>query len=489
MDGFKHIKIGLIVALMILLNSLVSVGADDEFLFRINPITNSISVFDEAEFEVTIISSYQFEEDFSIYSPNIDQWTVRINPDVLTIEPDGSGTTTVKIRPKDAIIPGREYGVQLNVRSKKTSVLKSGYAFVSVKSQEEVNREYAPVLLLEVNELGKINPGETYTLSVEIENKNVRYIKELKVLLSSDVLTKETVTELGPLKKKTIQFPISFPRGTKPIKDNFIIKIEVDDEAVVTKSTGYEIVQVKDFDSEIDASSSFLLNRYNVLLTNTGNVDTTAEYKVKTNFINYYFIRGNAESMLKQVDGKYYKVYIKSLAPDESFQLSIVASYRPVLYVVLAIIVLFILYYTLRSPIVIRKSVSSIKTKEDTLSELKVLLHIKNRTKRTFEDIIILDRIPKIIEMGRDFEIGTIKPAKVMSHEKKGTIAKWEINSIESYEERVVAYKLLTNFNILGGLTLPIAVLKYRKHNGKEKAVSSNKVNLVIKRFEQKSTS
>ena len=170
------------------------------------------------------------------------------------------------------------------------------------------------------------------------------------------------------------------------------------------------------------------------------------------------------------------------MQPGESYSLTVVVSYRPIVYLIIALVVLITLYYLLRSPLVVRKSVSSIKTKEGSLSELKVLLHIKNRTKRNYEDLIVLDRIPKITEIGKEFEIGTIRPTKIMTHEKKGTIAKWEMNSLDSYEERVIAYKLYSNLNILGGLTLPIALLKYRIR-GKEKKASSNKIKLVIQNF------
>jgi hypothetical protein len=56
---------------------------------------------------------------------------------------------------------------------------------------------------------------------------------------------------------------------------------------------------------------------------------------------------------------------------------------------------------------------------------------------------------------------------------------------LDSYEERVIVYKLFTNLKILGILTLPVAILKYRQPGGKEKAINSNKVNVVIKKLEK----
>ena len=111
-----------------------------------------------------------------------------------------------------------------------------------------------------------------------------------------------------------------------------------------------------------------------------------------------------------------------------------------------------------------------------------MLIHIKNRTNKMFNDLIILDRIPKITEIGRGFEIGTVKPTKVMYHPAKGTIAKWEITSIDSFEERVIGYKLQTTMNIIGGLTLPLAILKYRAANGHEKAASSNRIRVILEK-------
>jgi hypothetical protein len=142
-----------------------------------------------------------------------------------------------------------------------------------------------------------------------------------------------------------------------------------------------------------------------------------------------------------------------------------------------------ILYYGFRSPLIIHKSVVSISLKEDSLSEMKVLLHVKNRTRKVFDNIVVLDKIPKITEIGKEFTLGTLRPTKIMNNEKKGTIARWDIKSLDSYEERVLTYKLYTNLTIVGGLTLPISILKFSSKSGREKKIVSNKVKLLIQKF------
>jgi hypothetical protein len=469
-----------------LFSGLVS-GQNDVFITRIIPINDEISLYGEAVFNLTIINTGLQREDFSVYSPNIDAWSVKINPDSVSLNPGQQAWMNIRIKPKPSIDPGREYGVQLNIKSKYSGLLEKAFAFISVKSQSEINREYLPVVAIDIPEIDPIDPTGVFMLAFDIENKNVRDIRDMKVLISSASFTKEAYTDLGPLKKKTMQFPIELSPNTPPTIESMVIRVSIGNDTIISRSIKYEILGVEKSEIDPSVTGSFLMIKHSALFRNIGNLDNVVKYTVKTNLLDYFLISGNTDSRLVQEEGKLYKEYSVELKPGESFRFTATKSYRSILYFILFVILLIVAYYALRSPIVIRKSVSSIKTKEeDILSELKILIHIKNRTKKQFEDVIVLDRIPKITEIGKDFEIGTIKPIKIMNHEKRGTIAKWGINMLDSYEERVIAYKLYTNLNILGGLTLPLAVLKYRLHNGKERTVSSNKINLVIKKFDKK---
>lgn len=484
MDDKKRFYTILTIFAFILISlSSTAFAQSDSLLIRVTPIEDEISIFDQALFNVSILNLRDEPNRVSMYSPNINAWTVRFSPDALTLAPDELRHIQLRISPKSIINPGVEYGVLLNFRSSLESRMQIAYAFVNVKTQEQIDMENPLIISVDMPEIGEIDPTEPKIIAIEIENKNIRNITNLEMLIRSDAFQQRVITDLNPLEKKSVQFTLNVPSSTPPHKGNAILTLRSDNQTILSRSSDYEIMEVEMHDHRAERYHSFMRTVHDVNIANQGNLPTVGKYRVSTNVLNYFFIMGDANSRLIRTDRRFFKEFNVDLQPGESYNLRVVISYRPILYVLLGILLLVTFYYLFRSPLIIKKSVSSIKMKEGSLSELKILLHIKNRTRRTFDELIVLDRIPKITEVKKDFEIGTIKPNKVMTHDKKGTIIRWDIPSIDSYEERVIAYKIFSNLNILGGLTLPIAMLKYMPLRGKEKKVSSNKIKLVIQKF------
>ena len=469
---------------MLLLISLLSVVAveDDGLYIKVKPINDEISIYEEASFNISIVNFNSYDDDINIYSPNIDAWSVKINPDSFEINPESKKNILLRLKPKSSIVPGAEYGIQLNVKGSESHTFEKIFAYVSVKSQDQINREYLPVISVEEKELGKLDITEPILYSFDIENKNVRDINNLEIMFQSDIFQKSVVVDLGPLEKKTIQVSFDVPLSTKPQKDNLVIALQVFNQTILSRSVNYEILAVEKQGLEQSSIKSLMKKEIVADLSNEGNVMLEAVYRVPTNILNYLFIHGNLDSRLISDNG-FFKEYYIQLAPEESYNLKIDVSYRPILYLILVILILTVLYYLFRTPLTIHKSVVSITTVEDSLSELKVLLHIKNRSRRTFDNIIILDKIPKITEMGKEFSLGTLRPEKIMNHERKGTIARWSLKSLDSYEERVITYNLYSNLTIVGGLTLPMSILKFKRLGMREKKVVSNKVKLLIQKF------
>lgn len=465
--------------------SLIAIVSAESLQITIQPIKDSISPVEDAVFNISITNLLDQRNTVSVYSPTLDVWSTRIRPDSAILNPGETTYMTLTTRPRSTITTGRDYGIQLNFRSERDRTLQTAYAFISILSQEQINRQYTPIFSMNVSELGVITPNELAVLEVEIENKNVREYEALEFRLDSSVFSQRSQVQLEALEKKKLVFNLDVPAHTEPVKENLIVTVRIGNQTIVSGVSPYEVAAVERFDRQSTITREFLLRTHNVALTNEGNVPTEAVYNVPANMITQLFVTSQYPARSVKIDGKRYKQIYATLDPEERVQFVVKKSYRPILYVLIALILLTLFYYVFRSPIVVRKSVATLSTKEGSLSEMKVLVHIKNRTNKSFDDIKLLDRIPKITKIGKEFEIGTIKPIKIITHERKGTIAHWEINTLDSYEERVIAYKLYSNLNILGGLTLPVAMLKFRTKLGREKKVTSNKIKLVIQKEEQ----
>ena len=125
----------------------------------------------------------------------------------------------------------------------------------------------------------------------------------------------------------------------------------------------------------------------------------------------------------------------------------------------------------------LRKQHSNVTRTNGGVSEMSVVLHVRNRGKVRISDIEVTEIIPSIISIERDVAIGSLQPTKIMQHEKKGTtIVKWNLEILDPSEERVLSYRIKTRLSILGSFSLPAAVAVF-KHNNKTYTSSSNMLN------------
>jgi hypothetical protein len=101
---------------------------------------------------------------------------------------------------------------------------------------------------------------------------------------------------------------------------------------------------------------------------------------------------------------------------------------------------------------------------------------IINRSKYNVLDLLITDKLPSLVDLHKDFEEGTLRPSSILKHDKKGTIMKWQIRTLEPGEERIIHYKVKTRLSILGSLSLPITVVKFKREGKKARVVGSNRL-------------
>lgn len=128
---------------------------------------------------------------------------------------------------------------------------------------------------------------------------------------------------------------------------------------------------------------------------------------------------------------------------------------------------------------IITKTSSSVSMKEGGISDFKVVMHVKNRTKKAVNNIRIIDKVPKIANVIEEFDVGILKPSKIIKHEKKGTLLKWVIESLDASDEVIISYRIKSRLSILGQFVLPRSVGRYTK-NGKERITYSNVLKLTV---------
>ncbi len=471
-------------ALAVLLLVLFSAGVS-AFTVTTSPVYSTILPGEQALFEVTIKNTGASEDTFRLFVSDIT-WNTQTQPlsdffGGMKILPGETRTTTLMVQP-ELQKPYGPHNVALSVRSQNTGEITSVDLRVSIVSPKPHIRDYLAAVSRIVSIPAQIDPRQSFDVKVNLQNRNPKNISDLIITFRSDLINEQVETSLGPLETKTVSIPLKLDDLTPPQEDVLRVSLTVDGETLQPEIEekfaviGYsEIVK-----EEAQPEKGFLKTTRKTTYFNDGNIEAQHEASVKTNIFRKIFTSTSPDYfVISKPDGQYLAWQLK-LKPQESLIVEVTENYTPLFILVVTFVAVALLYYLFRSPVTIKKEAAVIGLREGGISELRVLLHIRNRSKKPVEQLTIADRIPKIAEMDKELEVGTIKPSKIFQHGKEGTVIKWEIDDLEKYEERMLSYKLKSKLSILGGFRLPSALLKFHTERGKERTTRSNPVRIEV---------
>ena len=481
MRGNKlFVKIFLICLALVLALSAVNAA---EFAVGIEPDYQSIRIDQTAEYKITVHNNMDTVENFELYSPDVtwDVTTVPSSDRILTIAPGAKHTVTVRLKPL-YVNPGL-FGVRLNIRVSGKNMLIRNYLMVGVTELNPPPGEYLPAIRSNIVMGDIVDPRENITVKLELENQNRRQINNMDIKLRSDVINTGYKTNLGPLEKKTVTINLAIDPLTQPQED--VLRALIFTSAI-NKTYQYEsmpfsfrVLQYGGLVENITETKEFLKTIRIITLTNIGNGDFIDVYKVERGFFARLFTSGTPKPKRYREDGVGYTGWSVNLGPYEKVTITEIVSFRVPVAVLILIVICIILYYKLRSPITLHKSATVLATKEGGISELKVLIVLKNRTGKVIKGVNVIDKVPHIADVSREFDMGTLHPTKMLKHAKKGTLIKWEMKELDKFEERVLAYKIKSRLSILGDFKLPVTVVKFASRSGRERSSHSNSVTLV----------
>jgi len=314
-----------------------------------------------------------------------------------------------------------------------------------------------------------------------LRNRNMLNITEMKIKLSSIVINHETETSLGPLEEKTIIVTYSFDPMEPPKKDTVTLNLYVNGESIRTiENIPVEIIAYSDIVESSELKKSFLKTEEKITYTNNGNIKKQETLKIEMGFFKDIVTSTNPKTYVLKENGKRYRALDVDLKPGAKAEVIVVKSFRPLVLIITITIVLLALYFIFRSDVVVRKQAVVLDTKEGGITEMKVIMNLRNRTAKQIKNVAIIDNVPNIADIQKEFQIGTLKPTKIVMHERKGNLIKWNIELLEKYEERIITYKVRSKLSILGNFKLPPAVIKYENQKGKDTITHSNSVSLSI---------
>ena len=300
----------------------------------------------------------------------------------------------------------------------------------------------------------KIIPGRTVPFSVELKNKGNFLIEDAELLITSRIFSDSRKVSFFPKENKTEDFVFDLeaetPSGEYPLNFRIYKGADIKGSAVIE----VYVEENPDIQEKKDVVESFLKAETVITTKNYGNSSVNRKVTHSMPIFKSWFTKvepkGEMEDNLM--------VWKFSLKPGEENKIKIVTNYRPfTFFFILSIIVIGILIYIFRRGVHISKKIFKVKDMRGT-SELKILLHVKNRDSYEKLHVRVVDLLPNLVNMTNDF--GTLKPSKIHK-ESGGTKLVWEIERLEPSEERILSYKVRTGMNVVGFITLPNASITY----------------------------
>ena len=453
------------------------------FTIDVVPIDDEIMPGDIGQYEITVENT-GLEEDVLKYIFSEDpSWSIITKPishqTALKIDPNEKKKTIVFIKPDQTVDSGQKYTYTFKIESKTSGISKFVGLDLFLRSPDRLT-DYVPIVGIDVDINSEIDPRDETILTIGLQNFNRLNITELHIEIDSIVDSKINQVmdvALPGLDKKNIELSINYDPLQVPAKEKITVRASVPSRNV-TFDAHVKNIQIKSYNevsNDVKKTDEFLKTHFEVKYLNDGNVKIQDEYKLKTSLFKQIFTNAEPKPEIIFEEGKRYQVWPLDLEAQEEETINITMNYRPLFIIFILSICALVLYYAFRSPIIIKKQAIHVQKSSES-STIKVLLHIQNRNSKMVENVKVMDKVPAIGLINKDFPVGTLQPTKVIRHENKGTIVKWMIPTLEAYEERIITYKFTPKLRIIGPVKLPAAMVKFKNKLNKFSKVYSSKV-------------
>ena len=440
-----------------------------EFEVSIFPSERRIKLNESASFEIEIEHDSVVDEIFEVFSNDVT-WDIRAE-DSLTVSPGKKLKTNLLIRPLN-VNPGA-YNIPVTFKRTGSNEQERLLVYIELVSPYPDDATYLPAVRGIATVEPKVDPREGMTIKLSLENQNQRILNKVDVKVRSVVINKDYTTSLGPLEKKTLTFIAELDPVTPRQKDALQISIIVSEKEKAYQfdlfPLQYEVISYGAVVPSVSDERSFLKRVETVTLTNNANKKLTHVYRVPAWFAKKWFISASP-SPVKEPGELVWEVPLNA---GISSKILITYNYRPLFWIFLIVVVILIAYFNFRTPIVVRKRATVVSTHEGGITELKVVIELINRGRKIAHNVKVMDLAPRLADVIQDTRETILAPSKVIPHEQRGTLVRWDIDMMEQKEHRILMYKLRTRLGIIGGLSLPVTAVHFVVDGHEREAVSN----------------
>jgi len=472
-NKFSIIMLLLVVILSVSVSALIPVVN----YAAINDTINTNDTFTPALYSMSIKNNDVRSDRFQLYTIS-PFWN--INPTIVTAEASSTVNFDLEISLSSKEVVGPQL-VPITIKSLSSGDTVVENLYVYAKPTSFVAQSYVPNIAMDINMNDQVDPRQPISIDVYMRNRNPLDLGNLKIVVDSQLFTKEYITTLGPLEEKTNQILFSgLNRIQQPGTYNVTVKLVVDNKTVTQVQKEIEVINYSDVNVEDTTIRSLFSYTERLKIHNDGNNQAIKTERVPKSWLERVFTTTSAKYNVVNEDGVSYISWSVPLDPQQTYEISVTTNYTSVVIVVIVIIALIIFYYIFRSPVLLYKRAKIVSSTDDGISDIRVKLHLKNRSGQLIKNIKIVDKYPKIVALVDDNSIGSLKPTKMLSADKIHSMLMWNIEQLEPYEERLLTYTLNSRLNIVGNMSLHPAKVRFQSRSG-ERSYTSNDVELIHK--------
>ena len=447
---------------------------------KYTPINDTIAEGDHiAIYNVSITNTGTKDDRFQLYTINA-YWDV--SPTIIIIPAGNTSTFSLQITLNDAT--NKLVGPQLvpitiqSLTATNDSVSENLYVYV--KSSDSIAMAYSPNVFMTVTMDDKFDPRNPASVEINMVNRNPLDITDLRIVVDSKLFSKEVQTTLGPLETKTNEILLDLNKFQEPGTYDVNIKLVAQNKTITQMQKEVEIIQYSQVTEEITTVKRLFSYSEHIKLYNDGNYATVKQEQIQKNFFSGLFTKYSIKGDIVKENSVTYMSWNIPLNPQESYEIIVTTNYTSIAIIIILIIAGIIMYYIFRSPVLLYKRAKIMVSTDEGITEIRVKLHLKNRSGKEIRNVKVIDRHPKIVSLVEDNSIGSMKPTKLLSADKVHALLMWNLEALEPYEERLLSYTIRSRLNIVGNMHLHSAKVRFLTTTG-ERTTNSNDVTLLHK--------
>lgn len=407
-------------------------------------------------------------------------YTLNVNPSEWVIESLSSFAVeantvkkfpfNIKSRISNYKSPGT-YHVPVTIQLSNKKVLEKDLV-IYIKSFKEGYGEYIPAVSIDALVPSEIDLRNKLNIQLNLRNRNILEIEGMELEIDGDFFYKKDYINLSALAQKTIQYNFEVNEPVAPGDYNVRIRAKYVNKSLVDLQKTLEVVPYSVIDRSKTETSHLFRKTIVSKLTNNGNIPKKVITTLDSSWYVRIFSSVDVEADVVEKSGGEWAI---TLEPGESANFIVYENYRFPLTILLLLVLGTLGYFLYRPAIVLQKQIVITGKDAEGISEMKVRLFAKNRTSKSYFNLRIIDKAPSIATVIKSDSVGVLEPTKIIPTDKKGTIIKWDVDSLEAYEERIFTYTLKAKLKIIGNLSLPSVKAKFEDIKGDERTVQSSK--------------